>query len=274
MARLLALTRSVPLTISRCELTHLERQPIDYARAVEQHDAYERCLERLGCRVERLPDAPDLPDSVFVEDAAVVLDEVAVIARPGAVSRRPEVDAMAAALRPHRPLAFIDAPGTLDGGDVLVASFPQRAHARVGVPGRVFVGISGRTNEDGVRQLAAILGPRGFAVVPIPVTGCLHLKSAVTLAYLPPVGGRSVLLVNPDWVDVGYFGEFDRVEVDPSEAAAANVLLIGDAVICAAEHQKTRSRLENRGLVTHAVPAGELAKAEGGVTCCSVLLHV
>jgi dimethylargininase len=256
----LAMTRAVPRSIDRCELTHLAREPIDYARAVEQHAAYEAALRRLGCRVERLPEAPDLPDSVFVEDAAVVLDAVAVIARPGAVSRRPEVDAMAAALAPHRPLAFIETPGTLDGGDVLVT------------PGKVFVGISGRTNEDGVRQLAAILGPRGFAVVAIPVTGCLHLKSAVTLAFLPPKGGRSVLLVNPDWVDVGHFTDFDLIEVDPSEPAAANVLLIGDAVICAAEHRKTRGRLESRGLVTHSVPAGELAKAEGGVTCCSVLL--
>jgi dimethylargininase len=136
----------------------------------------------------------------------------------------------------------------------------------------VFVGISGRTNEDGVRQLAAILGPRGFAVVPIPVTGCLHLKSAVTVAWLPPSGGRGVLVINPDWIDTTYFDGFDLIEVDPSEPAAANVLLIGDTVICAAEHQKTRRRLERRDLVTYSVPAGELAKAEGGVTCCSVLL--
>jgi dimethylargininase len=257
----LAITRAVPPSISQCELTHLARQPIDYARAVAEHEEYETALKRLGCRVERLPAAPDLPDSVFVEDAAVVLDDVAVMARPGAASRRPEVDAMAAALAPHRPLAFIEAPGTLDGGDVLVT------------PGKVFVGISGRTNEDGVRQLAAILGPRGFEVLSIPVTGCLHLKSAVTVCYLPPLGGRSVLLVNPDWIDTKHFGGFDLIEVDPSEPAAANVLLIGDAVICAAEHQKTRRRLEDRGLVTQSVPAGELAKAEGGVTCCSVLLR-
>jgi dimethylargininase len=247
----------------------LTREPINHARAVAEHEQYEAALRRFGCRVERLPEAPDLPDSVFVEDAAVVLDDVAVIARPGAVSRRPEVDAMAAALRPHRPLAFIEAPGTLDGGDVLVT------------PGKVFVGISGRTNEDGVRQLAAILGPRGFEVLSIPVTGCLHLKSAVTAALLPPKGGsyrnetnRPLLVINPAWVDPTHFEGFDLIEVDPSEPAAANVLLIGDAVICAAEHQKLRRRLEDRGLVTHSVPAGELAKAEGGVTCCSLIFRV
>ena len=156
----------------------MAREPIDYARAVAEHAQYEAALRRLGCRVQRLPDAPDLPDSVFVEDAAVVLDDVAVIARPGAVSRRPEVDAMAAALPPHRPLAFIEAPGTLDGGDVLVT------------PGRACSSGSrgGRTRR--ARQLAAAVAPHGFEVVSIPVTGCLHLKSAVTVARLPPDGGR------------------------------------------------------------------------------------
>jgi dimethylargininase len=250
-----AFTRAVPLSIQHCELTHLSREPIDYAKAVAQHDQYEEALRRFGCRVERLPDAPDLPDSVFVEDAAVVLDDVAVIARPGAESRRPEVEAMVAALRPHRPLAFIEAPGTLDGGDVLVTA------------GKVFVGISGRTNDDGVRQLAAALEPQGFEVVSIPVSGCLHLKSAVTRA------GDGILLVNPGWIETAHFAGFELIEVDPSEPAAANVLRIGDAVICAAEHPKTRRRLENRGFVTQPVPAGELAKAEGGVTCCSVILR-
>jgi dimethylargininase len=296
---LLALTRSVPPTISECELTHLQREPIDYARAVAEHAQYEAALTRLGCRVERLPDAPELPDSVFVEDAAVVIDELAVIARPGAASRRPEVDAIAAALRPHRPLAFIEAPGTLDGGDVLVT------------PGRIFVGISGRTNAEGVRQLAAFVAPHGFATMAVPVTGCLHLKSAVTavflppeggshmngeekarshttgdenggshtttaegVAWLPPSGGRVLLLINPTWIDRSYFDGFELIDVDPSEPAAANVLSIGESVICAEDHPKTRARLDARGLVTRSVPAGELAKAEGGVTCCSIILPI
>jgi dimethylargininase len=287
---LLAITRAVPPSIQSCELTHLQREPIDYARAVAEHEQYEAALRELGCKVERLPDAPELPDSVFVEDAAVVFDDVAVIARPGAASRRHEVDAMAAALAPHRPLAFIEAPGTLDGGDVLIT------------PGRIFVGISGRTNEEGVRQLRAIVAPRGFEVIAVPVTGCLHLKSAVTVAYLPPeggshanepgadlppkggsyrgneiswlppLGGRGLLVINPEWVDAARFTNFVLIEVDPSEPAAANVLRVGARVICAAEHPKTRARLEAAGLQTFPVPAGELAKAEGGVTCCSVIL--
>jgi dimethylargininase len=257
----IALTRAVPRSIDRCELTHLARTPIDYARAVEQHAAYEAALRRAGCRVERLPDAPDLPDSVFVEDTAVVFDEVAVIARPGAESRRGEVHAMVAALGPHRRLAYIEEPGTLDGGDVLVT------------PRRVFVGISGRTNLDGANQLASHVAPLGFGMIPIPVTGCLHLKSAVTAVDLPPDGGRVSLLINPAWVDAAHFAGSHLIEIDPSEPAAANVLAVDGYVICAEDHPRTRKRLDARGFVTRPVPAGELAKAEGGVTCCSVIVR-
>jgi dimethylargininase len=266
---LLALTRSVPASISQCELTHLAREPIDRGRAVAEHAEYEAALERLGCRVQRLPDAPKLPDSVFVEDTAVVFDEVAVIARPGAASRRPEVEAMVKALAPYRRLALIEPPGTLDGGDVLVT------------PGRVFIGVSGRTTAEGVRQFAAHVAPLGYDTIAVPVTGCLHLKSAVTLASHPPAldaararKGGSVLLINPAWIDTAYFDRFELIPVDPSEPAAANVLRIGEQVICAAEYPRTRARLESQGIATTTVPAGELAKAEGGVTCGSVLLRV
>jgi dimethylargininase len=258
---LVAMTRAVPDSIERCELTHLARTPIDYARAVAEHDAYEALLRRLGCRVERLPDAPDLPDSVFVEDTAVVFDEIAVIARPGAESRRAEVTAMEAALQPYRTLVRIEAPGTLDGGDVLVT------------PGRVFVGISGRTNAEGARQLAAHIRPFGFETIPIPVTGCLHLKSAVTAASLPLERARPTLVINPAWVDPAHFTGCNLIDVDPDEPAAANVLLLEGTVVCAAEHARTSRRLQTYGFVTASVPAGELAKAEGGLTCCAVIVH-
>jgi dimethylargininase len=251
---MVALTRAVPPSIDRCELTHLARTRIDYARAVAEHESYERCLERLGCRIQRLADAPDLPDSVFVEDAAIVFDRIAVIARPGAESRRAEIESVADAVRVYRPLARIEPPGTLDGGDVLATAQS------------VFVGASGRTNEDGARQLARILAPLGLRVTPVDVRGCLHLKSAVTLA------GPSMLLLNPDWIDRAHFSGFDLVEIDPGEPFAANVLRAGDTVVCAAEHPRTRARLNMRGLRTVIVPAGELAKAEGGLTCGSILV--
>lgn len=287
---LLALTRAVPRSIDRCELTHLDRTPIDYTRAVDEHERYEAALCAMGCRVERLPDAPEQPDSVFVEDTAVVFDDLAVIARPGAASRRGEVAATVAALSRHRRLAFIQAPGTLDGGDVLV------------MPGTIFVGDTPRTNAEGTRQLAAFVSSLGYEVVRVPVTKCLHLKSAIstlsvtgtpgtvgtgtpgTIGTRTPgtsgtsgtqgTGIRGTLLVNPDWIDTSYFKGFDLLNVDPSEPASANVLAIGDRVLCAAECPRTRDRVEARGFVTLSVPAGELAKAEGGLTCGSLVLPI
>jgi dimethylargininase len=253
---LIALTRAVPPSIDRCELTHRQREPIDYARAVGEHAAYEACLRRVGCRVERLPDLPENPDSVFVEDTAVVFDGIAVMARPGAASRRGEVESTAQALGRYRSLAWIQAPATLDGGDVIVTA------------DTVFAGISGRTNADGARQLATILAPRGFRVVPVQVSGCLHLKSAAV--WLP--GAPGTILLNPAWVDAGVFASFGRIEVDPAEPDAANVLAIGGHVIVPEAHARTRQRLHAHGFVTALVPAGELAKAEGGVTCGSLVL--
>jgi dimethylargininase len=259
---LVALTRSVP-SLERCELTHLAREPIDHARAVREHAAYESALRDLGCRVERLPDLPDHPDAVFVEDTAVVFDAIAAIARPGAASRRGEVASVAAVLARYRPLAWIQAPGTLDGGDVLV------------IDRTVYVGISGRTNAEGARQLATIVAPHGLQVVPIPVTGCLHLKSAVTA--IPGEGGSdgsglgNRVLLNPAWVDPATFDRFDIVDVDPAEPWAANVLSIGGRVLCADAHPRTRRRLDALGISTQSVPAGELAKAEGGLTCGSIV---
>jgi dimethylargininase len=280
---LLALTRAVPRSIDRCELTHLDRTPIDYSRAVEEHARYEAALGEMGCRLERLPDAPDQPDSVFVEDTAVVFDDLAVIARPGAASRRGEVAATVAALSRHRRLAFIQAPGTLDGGDVLVVA---PLHSR----GCVFVGDTPRTNAEGARQLAGFVSPLDYEVVRLPVTKCLHLKSAVTnLGFQPGTRGtigtsasgtagtyrtRATLLINRDWIDAEAFAGFDLIDVDPSEPAAANVLAIGDRVLCADEFPRTRARVEASGFVTLSVPAGELAKAEGGVTCGSLVVPI
>src|SRR5688572_29484443 len=164
----IALTREVPPSIVHCELTHLARTPIDLARAREEHAAYEAALATLGCEVRRIAPAPELPDSVFVEDAALVLDEVAVLMRPGAASRRDEVGSVAGALAPYRPLLRIDAPGTLDGGDVLRSGR------------RVYVGQTPRSNAEGCRQLQALLAPYGYDVRAVAVQGCLHLKTAVT----------------------------------------------------------------------------------------------
>jgi dimethylargininase len=255
VAGFVAFTRAVPKTIGNCQLTHLHRrESIDLALARAQHEAYEHALERAGCEIRHVPAVDELPDSVFIEDTAVVFDEFAVITRPGAESRRAEVDAVAKSLAPLRELLKIEAPGTIDGGDVLC------------VGSAVYVGESSRTNREGIQQLARLIEPRGYRVTAIPISHCLHLKSAVT-----QVGLRMVLL-NPDWVDMRHFAEFDLVSVDPQEPSGANALLIGEVVLFDQTHQRTRDRLARAGLTVHGVDLGELAKAEGAVTCCSLIL--
>ncbi len=249
-----ALTRDVSDAIVRCELTHRDRVPIDVERARAEHAAYEEALRAAGCTVERVRAAPDLPDAVFIEDTALVFDEIAVMTHPGAESRRSELPAVEQALAPRRALARIEPPGTLDGGDVLVV-----AH-------RVFVGRSARTNDTGIEQLATILRPFEYVVEPVPVLGCLHLKSAVTAV------GPETLLINRAWTRVDAFRAYDVVDVHPFEPAAANALRVGEHVIYPAEFPRTAERLERRDLELHTVPAGELAKAEGGVTCCSLIV--
>jgi dimethylargininase len=249
----IALTREVSPSLARCELTHLEREPIDLDRARAQHRAYEDVLRSLGCAVHRLAPEPDMPDAVFVEDAAVVLDELAVVTRPGAASRRAETASVTEALMPHRPLHAIEAPGTLDGGDVLV------------VGRSVYVGLSTRTNQDGAAQLAAALAPHGYAVRPLAVRSCLHLKTAATAV------GPSTVLINPDWVDAGAFEDFERIVVHPDEAWGANALAVGPGLVYADAFPRTRDRLLGRGLDVRALDVSELAKAEGAVTCCSLV---
>ena len=253
---LLAYTRAVSPTLGACELTHLERRPIDVPRALAEHAAYERTLQRLGVNVRRIAAAPHLPDAVFVEDMAVVFDELAVITRPGAESRRPELRAVARTLAAHRSLELVKEPGTLDGGDVLVDGE------------RVYVGRSSRTNDAAVAQLAGILHPLGYRVIPVEFRGCLHLKSAVTRI------GNGLLLLNPDWVEASVFAGARVVTVDPREPHAANALSVGGAVIHPLQYPLTRARLEAEGLRVEPVDTTELTKAEAGVTCCSLFVRV
>jgi dimethylargininase len=246
----------VSSAITRCELTHLPRAHIDVTIALQQHDAYERCLTDLGYRVDRLPAGDDMPDSVFVEDAAVAFGEVGLITRPGAQSRRGELAAVAEALGRYRTLRYIEPPGTLDGGDVLV------------IGRRLFAGRSSRTNDDGIDQMRRILGPYGYITEAVDVTGCLHLKSAVTSI------GRDTVLMNRSWTTADRFAAFTIIDVEPAEPCAANALRLGETIVYPAEFPRTRRRLEARGFRVRTVPAGELAKAEGGVTCCSLIVEV
>src|SRR6266550_671769 len=252
---LIAVTRAVSPTLAECELTHLPRDPIDVAKAIAEHERYEAALRALGASVVRAPEEPTLPDAVFVEDTALVLDEVAIITRPGTPSRLPEIESMASVLSAYRSVQRIQPPGTLDGGDVMA------------VGRKIYVGLSSRTNHEGIAQLDTHLSEWGYEVIPVPVTSCLHLKSAVTQV------ADNLLLINDRWVSPECFGSMRMVTVAPGEPDAANALLIGASVIYPTHHPATAERLDRAGVRVVPVPCGELAKAEGGVTCCSVVFE-
>jgi dimethylargininase len=249
----IAVTREISPAIVRCELTHQPRVPIDLATAQMQHARYQQCLVAAGCTVERLRTTPDLADSVFVEDIAVVFPELAIVTRPGALSRRRETPVVAKALKKYRPLQRIQPPATLDGGDVLVLGR------------RVFVGHSRRTNATGIEQLRRILEPRGYTVASVPVEKCLHLKSAATAV------SDETVLVNRDWVPTDAFCGLTFVDVDREEPWAANALRLNGELIYSAAYPRTLARLEAHGFRVRTVELGELAKAEGAVTCCSLV---
>jgi dimethylargininase len=253
MPNAIAVTRAVSPSFAQCELTHLAREPIDVARATAQHAAYERLLRSLGLTLVSVPAAPELPDSVFIEDTAIVLEEIAVITRPGAASRRNETTAVASTLAGYRPLHSILPPATLDGGDVL----------RLGRT--LHVGRSSRTNEPGVEQLRSIVARFGYRVAPVQFTGCLHLKSAVTAL------AGELLLLNPAWVSPAQFPGCETVAVDEREPHAANALRLDGTIVYPSAHPRTLERLRGRGLRVETTDCSELAKAEGGVTCCSLI---
>lgn len=240
--------------ITRCELTHLARQPIDFARAVAQHEAYERLLASLGCTVERIPADPAHADAVFIEDTALIFDEVAVITRPGAASRRGETGPVADRLARERPILRLEDPATLDGGDVV----------RSGKT--VFVGETSRTNPAGIEALRRALAPFGYRVTGVPVSGCLHLKSAATEA------APGTVLLNPEWVDPRAFTGCSTIPVDPAEPSAANLLRVGEVLVQDQAYPRTRERLRAAGQTVATVDLSELAKAEGAVTCCSLIV--
>jgi dimethylargininase len=252
---LTAITRKVSSALANCELSFIERKPIDMDKARAQHRAYEELLGKLGARVISLPEEPDLPDSMFVEDPAIVLDEVAVVCPLGSGSRRKEAQTIAAALEKYRQLAHVKLPGTLEGGDVL----------RVGK--RLFVGITARSNPEGIRQLAVILERYGYGLTGVPVTGCLHLKSAVTHL------GRNTLLGNRTWFDSKRLEGFEWLDVHPSEPHAGNALAIGDAVMFPASFPNTRARIEEQGFHVLPLDISELQKAESGLTCSSLIFE-
>jgi dimethylargininase len=250
----LAITRGISPRFSECEITHIDRTPIDLDIARAQHSKYVHTLKQFGCHVLELPAETDLPDSVFVEDTAFILPQAAVITRPGADSRKPETESIIRALSPHIKLLHIREPATLDGGDVLVLGKD------------IFIGLSTRSNQDAINQLNEMLSDDGYSVTGVQMHDCLHLKSAITRV------DDNTLLINKNWVDTHPFEQYELIEIHPSEPYAANCLPIGGAIIYPTSFPKTAEKLKGRGYQVVNVEVVELAKAEGAVTCCSLIL--
>jgi dimethylargininase len=248
-----AITRAVGSSLVDCALTFLDREPIDLARAEAQHAAYNEALRRAGAMVEVLPADADLPDSVFVEDTAVVLDEMAVVTRPGTPLRQREMPVVAAALSTYRKLMRIVAPATLEGGDVL----------RVGRD--FYVGLSSRTNGAGFSQFASIVRAFGYRATPIEVKGCLHLKTAVTAL------DAETLLVNPSWIDAAALPVVRLLVVPPEEPLGAKALVVNGVVHLSARWKRAKELVERSGFSVSALDVSEFEKAEAGLTCLSLI---
>jgi dimethylargininase len=251
--RTLAITHAPSPKMEQGQRTHIGRRAIDFARACRQHEEYCQRLRDCGAEVQVLDVNREWPDSVFVEDTAIVLDEVAVLASMGAESRRGEAAGIEGELHKHREVERFTLPATIEGGDVL----------RVGRT--LLIGMSSRTNRAGVNQLEAVLRRYEYKVIPVSVNGCLHLKTACTA--LPD----GTLIVNPAWLDLEALRGFNRVAVPESEPWAANVALVGATVCLAAEHPRMGEMIRQRGFDVRTVELSEFAKAEGGVTCLSLL---
>lgn len=247
-----AFTRAVSPRLAECELTHLERAPIEAGKAAAQHAAYEQALRDAGFAITRLPDLPDDPDAVFVEDTALLLGDHAILTRPGAASRAAEVDSTADGLAAHFTLHRI-ASGHVDGGDVL----------RIGRT--LYVGRSTRTDEAGIDALRALAHPLGFTVIRAELRDCLHLKTGATLA------APELLLFNPAAVDATQFADVAAIATDPAEPAAANGVSANGRLILPSGNSRTAALLRARGLTVVEVDVSELQKAEAGVTCMSLI---
>jgi len=235
--------------------TFADEAAVDYAIALKQHGEYQEALRRCGCRVVPLEVNREHPDSVFVEDTALVLDEVAIMMSPGAASRRDEPRGIEPTLRDYRRVVRIEMPATIDGGDIV-------RNGR-----QLYAGESQRTTTAGISSLAELSRHYGYRVTSIPVFGCLHLKSACSA--LPD--GR--FLVNADWIDVSPLPHDRLLHVPMSEPWAGDVLVIGERIIVSDAFPDTIALLEREGWEVVPVAVSEFAKVEGGVTCLSLVFE-
>ncbi len=251
----IAITRIPAEAIAKCELTYIERVPIDYTKALEQHQAYCAGLEACGVEVIRMPPDEAMPDSVFVEDTAIILDEVAIITPMGIASRRAEPLRNEAAIARYRPLVHITLPATIEGGDVM----------RLGKA--IFVSLSTRTNAAGIEALRTLAAPYGYTVTEVTLHDCLHLKSACTAL------DDQTILLNPAWVDTAAFDDYELVEIAADEPNAGNVVRANGHILVSSQYPHTNTIIERRGYKVCAVDASEFTKAEAAMTCMSLIVE-
>lgn len=252
---LVALTHIVSPLIEDCELTYLKRERVDYERAVEQHAAYCKTLERCGAKVVRLTANAAFPDSCFVEDTAIVTDDLAIVTSMGALSRRDETSGVEKEIAKYRTVERVTLPATIEGGDCLQAGK------------NVFIGVSCRTNREGVAELKRLLEPRGYLVTPVEVKKCLHLKTACTFL------NDEILLANPRWVDLTPFKDLNIIPVPETEPWAANAIRVNGSVCLdagATETFELVSRVHDR---VEQIDVSEFRKAEGSLTCLSIIFN-
>jgi dimethylargininase len=247
-----AVTRKPCKNFARGLTTTVSDEPADYALMVKQHAAYLEALTAAGLEVVVLEPLPEFPDAHFVEDTAVVTRDVAVITNPGAAARRGEEDAIAPVLAEFRKVERIQAPGTVDGGDVLQ------------VGNHFFIGLSERTNQQGAEQLGRILQSYGNTWTPVAVGAGLHFKSGVNYV------GRNTLLVTNDFAHNEQLKGYDQIITESPEEYAANTLLVNEHLLMPAGFPRTRKQLEVLGLKIIELEISEVRKMDGGLTCMSI----
>ena len=250
-----AITRAVSRNINGCELTFKQRESLDYEKAVRQHASYCALLTRCGAEVLSLEAHDENPDCCFVADTAVVLEEVAVIASPGAPSRRGEVKAVEEILSAHREVAHIKSPATLDGGDVVLLGK------------RIFVGRSNRTNSQGIESLTRIARSLGYNVTPVSVMGSLHLTTACSVL------DEETVLLNPRWIDATPFARYWVLNVPDDEPWSANTMRVGASVCVEAGAPRTLELVNKHCREVEVLDISEFRKAEGSLACLSILFQ-
>lgn len=249
-----AITRQPAKSFVNCEVSYVQREGIDFLRTARQYEGYCQALKQMGVTVESLPPVDRYPDSVFIEDNAIILDELAVMTSMGAGSRHGEPALLVPVLSKYRRLVKISLPATIEGGDV------------VQIGKALYVGLSARTNHAGIEALRALVEPLGYAVHPIEVRGCLHLKTACT-----PLDDET-LLVNPYWINVEALGSLRLLPVPTNEPFGATVMRLQKGILANVSYPLTLEMIDAHGYQVTSVDMSEFSKAEAGVTCLSLLI--